>query len=86
MPAPRSDIGPIIDYLKDATKLPPSVVRPEQLLFEIETNGAGLPSSDSILSDFGWGSDPEWGYFPAGDPRASCIWPLRIAFAVTWPS
>lgn len=42
MPAPRSDIGPIEDYLRDATQLPPSVVRPEQLLFEVTTTAQGV--------------------------------------------
>lgn len=41
MPSPRSDLGPILDYLQDATKLPPAVVRPEQLLFELETDAQG---------------------------------------------
>jgi hypothetical protein len=36
--SPRSDIGPIMEYLKDATKLPPEVVRPEQLLFELQVD------------------------------------------------
>jgi len=32
---PRSDIGPIAEYLKDITKLPPEIVRPEQYRFRI---------------------------------------------------
>jgi hypothetical protein len=33
--SPRSDIGPIAEYLRDITKLPPELVRPEQLNFQI---------------------------------------------------
>lgn len=32
---PRSDIGPILDYLRDTTKLPPELVRFEQFRFEL---------------------------------------------------
>lgn len=32
---PRSDIGPIAEYLRDITKLPPELVRPEQFRFRI---------------------------------------------------
>jgi len=45
---PRSDLGPILDYLKDITKLPPEVTRPEQYSFDIRIqNGAvlGLPNN-----------------------------------------
>lgn len=31
---PRSDVGPIAEYLRDITKLPPEVTRPEQFNFQ----------------------------------------------------
>lgn len=49
--APRSDIGPIGEYLKDITKLPPEVTRPEQFNFKIRVtnqqiaNGFPTPSN-----------------------------------------
>jgi hypothetical protein len=49
--APRSDIGPIGEYLKDITKLPPEVTRPEQYNFKIRVvngevaNGFPTPSN-----------------------------------------
>lgn len=38
---PRSDIGPIAEYLKDVTKLPPELTRIEQFSFTIEVDAMG---------------------------------------------
>ena len=49
--SPRSDLGPIGEYLKDITKLPPEVTRPEQFNFQIRVqnqqvvNGFPTPSN-----------------------------------------
>jgi len=54
---PRSDIGPIMEYLRDITKLPPEVTRPEQFNFQNRIiNGAiaaGFPTPSARV-------DPEY--------------------------
>ncbi len=55
--SPRSDLGPVAEYLKDITKLPPEVTRPEQFNFKIRVqNGqtlAGFPTPSNRI-------DPEY--------------------------
>lgn len=45
MTSPRSDLGPIENYLADIAKLPPELTRPEQLNFRIQIDRSGAPAT-----------------------------------------
>jgi hypothetical protein len=45
---PRSDLGPILDYLKDIAKLPPEVTRPEQYSFNIRILNGAINAQNNV--------------------------------------